>query len=225
MMPRTSRAIVAGHCYHVLNRGNNRMRLFHDRADYIAVLWLLAESLDEFDLPVLAACVMPNHLHLVMRPNRDEDVARWAHWFFTTHARRYHKKYETSGRVWQGRFKASVVQADEHLLILLRYVERNALSANLVERAEDWEWGSLRWRLRGNGPIRLMPSPLPLPSTWPDYVNEPQTASEVEEIRRAVGRQAPYGEQSWCALKAQELGLELAVRPRGRPRSRIVTTK
>jgi len=44
-MPRTSRAIVAGHCYHVLNRGNNRMRLFHDRADYIAVLWLLAESL------------------------------------------------------------------------------------------------------------------------------------------------------------------------------------
>ena len=54
-MPRTSRAIVANYCYHVLSRGNNRMRLFHDRADYIAFLWLLAEALDEIEVPVLAA--------------------------------------------------------------------------------------------------------------------------------------------------------------------------
>ena len=97
-MPRTSRAIVANYCYHVLNRGNNRMRLFHDRADYVAFLWLLAEALDEFDLPMFAACIMPNHIHLVMRPRRDGDLARWAHWLFTTHARRYHRKYGTSNR-------------------------------------------------------------------------------------------------------------------------------
>ena len=139
-MPRTSRAIVANHCYHVLNRGNNRMTLFHDRADYVAFLWLLAESFDEFDVPVLAACLMPNHLHLVMQPRRDDDLARWAHWLFTTHARRFHRKYGTTGRVWQGRFKASVAQADRHLLTLLRYVERNALRSNLVDHAQDWEW-------------------------------------------------------------------------------------
>ena len=224
-MPRTSRAIVADHCYHVLNRGNNRMRLFNDRSDYIAFLWLLAESFDAFDVPVLAACVMPNHLHLVMRPRRDDDLARWAHWLFTTHARRHHKKHDTTGRVWQGRFKASVAQTDRHLLVLLRYVERNALTSKLVTRAEDWEWGSLRWRERGSGPIRLSPSPTPLPAGWINYVNEPQTAAEAEAIRNAIERQAPYGDEHWCKSTATELGLEKTMAPRGRPRRTIVTTK
>jgi len=224
-MPRTARAIVADCCYHVFNRGNNRMRLFHDRADFIAFLWLLAEAADEFDVPVLAACVMPNHVHLVMQPRRDDDLAGWAHWLFTTHARRYHKKYETSGRVWQGRFKASIAQADRHLLTLLRYVERNALRANLVARAEDWEWGSLRWRERGSGPLRLSPSPVPLPTAWKDFVNAPQTPDELARIRNAVERQAPYGDDAWCQTTAQELGLEKSLAPRGRPRKRIVTTK
>ena len=217
--------MVADCCYHVFNRGNNRMRLFHERADYIAFLWLLAEAFDEFDVPVLAACVMPNHLHLVMRPRRDGDLARWAHWLFTTHARRYHKKYETSGRVWQGRFKASLAQEDSHLLTLLRYVERNALGSNLVARAEDWEWGSLRWRERGTGPIRLTPSPVPLPGAWTEYVNAPQTPEELAKIRNAIARQSPYGDDAWCVEKAHELGLEQSVAPRGRPRKPIVTKK
>ncbi len=201
------------------------MRLFHDRADYIAFLWLLAEAFDDFDVPVLAACVMPNHLHLVMRPRRDGDLARWAHWLFTTHARRYHKKYETTGRVWQGRFRASLAQEDRHLLILLRYVERNALGSNLVTRAEDWEWGSLRWRERGTSPIRLTPSPVPLPRTWTQYVNEPQTAEELAKLRNAIARQSPFGEESWCIEKARELGLEQSLAPLGRPRKPIVTKK
>ena len=224
-MPRTARAIVADYCYHVLNRGNNRMRLFHDRADYIAFLWLLAEAFDEFDIPVLAACVMPNHLHLVMRPRRDGDLARWAHWLFTTHARRYHKKYSSSGRVWQGRFRASVVQADRHLLILLRYVERNALRAGLVARAEDWEWGSLRWRARDGGPIKLAASPVTLPANWTDYVNAAQTAAELESVRAAMARQAPFGEESWCRETASDFGIEQSLAPRGRPRKSIVTAK
>jgi len=224
-MPRTSRAIVANHCYHVLNRGNNRMTLFHERADYVAFLWLLAESLDEFDVPLLAACLMPNHLHLVMQPRRDDDLARWAHWLFTTHARRFHKKYGTTGRVWQGRFRASVAQADRHLLTLLRYVERNALRGNLVDRAQDWEWGSLHWRQRGTGPVRLTASPTPLPSGWAAYVNQAQTAEEVEDIRNAISRQAPFGDEAWRKEKARQLGLEKTLAPRGRPRREIVTAK
>jgi len=224
-MPRTSRAIVGGQCYHFYNRGNNRMRLFHDRRDYVAFQWLLAEAMDEFDVPLLAACVMPNHLHLVLLPHRADDLASWAHWLFTTHARRYHKRYDTSGRVWQGRFKASLVQTDAHLLTLIRYVERNALRANLVARAEHWEWGSLRWRERSVAPIRLAASPVPLPSTWVDYVNSPQTSAEVEAIRKAIERQSPFGSDSWRDEKVRELGLEKTVAPRGRPRRSIVTTK
>ena len=99
-MPRTSRAIVADHCYHLINRGNNRLARFHDNADYAAFLWLIAEACHHVPLPIIGACIMPNHLHLIVRPKLDGDIASWMHWLFTTHARRYHKKYSSSGRVW-----------------------------------------------------------------------------------------------------------------------------
>jgi len=220
-MPRTSRAIAAGHCYHVINRGNDQLQRFHERADYIAFIWLIAEANDHAPLPIIAACLMPNHLHLVVRTAHDADLARWAHWLFTTHARRYHKKYKTSGRVWQGRYKAFVIQQDAHLLTVLRYVERNALSANLTPRAETWEWGSLHWRLTANAPLKLEPSPVPLPQNWIEFVNTPQTPEEVESIRNCVKRQSPFGSPSWCREKATELGLEQSLAPLGRPRKQM----
>ena len=64
-------------------------------------------------------------------------------WLLTAHVRRYHGHYGSDGHVWQGRFKAFPIQQDEHLLTVIRYVERNPLRANLVIRAEDWRWSSL----------------------------------------------------------------------------------
>jgi putative transposase len=210
--------MVANHCYHVINRGNNQNPLFHDRADYIAFLWLIAEANDRVPLPIIGACLMPNHVHLLVRPQYDTEVADWTHWLFTTHARRYHKKYASSGRVWQGRFKAFVIQDDAHLLTVLRYVERNALTANLTDRAEGWEWGSLRWRTSASAPFALTESPVPLPANWVDYVNAPQTSQELEEIRNCVRRQSPFGTADWASLKAAELGIEETLAPIGRPR-------
>ena len=147
--------------------------------------------------------------------------ARWAHWLFTTHARRYHKKYQTTGRVWQGRYKAFVIQQDAHFLTVLRYVERNALRANLTTRAESWEWGSLRWRTAANAPFALASSPVTLPTNWIDYVNAPQSATEVAEIRNCVNRQAPFGSPDWSAQKAAEFALEQSLAPLGRPRKQL----
>ena len=220
-MPRTSRAIVANHCYHVINRGNNQLQRFHDRTDYAAFLWLLAEANEHVPLPIIGACVMPNHVHLVVRPEHDTDVAQWTHWLFTTHARRYHKKYSSSGRVWQGRFKAFVIQDDAHLLTVLRYVERNALRANLASRAETWEWGSLRWRTSVSAPFALAPCPVPLPENWIAYVNAPQTPEELEAIRNCVRRQSPFGAPEWAAGKAAEFGIEETLAPLGRPRKQM----
>ena len=146
-MARTSRSVVAGRYYHLINRGNNRAQLFHDRADYVHFMMLLALAQSRIPLHVLAACLMPNHVHVVAKPEDDLALSRWTHWLFTTHARHYHMKYGTSGRVWQGRYKAFVIEDDAHLLTVIRYVERNPVRARLVDRAEDWEWGSLSWRL------------------------------------------------------------------------------
>jgi putative transposase len=217
-MPRTARATVAGYCYHVLNRANNKARIFHDDADYQSFASLIAEAQQRIPLALFAACLMPNHVHLVLRPDHDDDLARWMHWLFCSHVGRHRKRYATNGRIWQGRFKSFVMQQDHHFLTVLRYVERNALAAELVQRAEDWRWGSLRWRGQRQAPVEVHPSPVPLPSYWIDYVNQPQTAAEVAELQTCVNRDRPFGAAEWVVKTAQSLGMESSIALRGRPK-------
>lgn len=216
-MPRTARAIIAGHCYHIINRGNNRATVFRGDASYNSFIDLLGEASDRIPMPLIGACLMPNHPHIVVRPTGADDLAKWMHWIFTTHVRRHHAKHGSSGRIWQGRFKAFIIQNDSHLLTVLRYVERNALRANLVSRAEDWPWGSLHWRTSLNPPITLAPSPVPLPKDWVRLVNSPQSTAELNQIRTSVNRQRPFGDRGWVEYTAERLGLTHSLRPLGRP--------
>jgi putative transposase len=217
-MPRTARAIVEGGCYHILNRGNKRATVFHSQEDYSQFMALLARAQQRIALPILAMCLMPNHIHLVAQPTSADDLARWMHWTFTTHVRWHHAKYGTTGRVWQGRFKAFAAQDDHHLLTVMRYVERNALRARLVERAEDWRWGSLHWRTATQTPLELAEPPVALPQYWRHLVNEPQTEAELDAIRASVNRQRPFGEATWVKSKASALNLQSSLSPVGRPR-------
>ena len=128
-MPRTVRASEGNLCYHVLNRGNGRAEVFHKDDDYVAFLEAMAEASVRLPMRVIAYCLMPNHFHLVLRPQADGDLSRWMHWLLTTHVRRYLRHYRHSGHVWQGRFKAFPIEDDEHLATVVRYVERNALAS------------------------------------------------------------------------------------------------
>jgi len=154
-MPRRARSIVAGGCYHVINRGNNRATVFHDAAEYAAFIGLLSDAQERTPVELFAACLMPNHFHLVVRPDGRHDIGRWIHWLLTTHSHRYHLRHETTGRVWQGPYKAFPIEQDGHLLTVLRYVERNAVRAGLVTRSRDWPWGSAAWRHRTHHRNRL----------------------------------------------------------------------
>jgi len=201
-----------------MNRGNQKARVFHSSADYAAFLEYMREAQDRLELPVLALCLMPNHVHLVVRPRRDGDIAPWVSWLFTTHVRRHHRKYGTTGRLWQGRYKACLIQQDHHLLTVLRYVERNALAANLVARAEDWRWGSLNWRTTDFVPLPLAPAPIDLPKWWTEFVNQPMTAAELLAVRESVNRQRPFGAPEWAQVAAIRTGMEQSLAPIGRPR-------
>ena len=219
-MPRPPRHIFAGQCYHILNRANRKAEVFHEPADYAAFIQLIAKAQDQVDLPMFATCLMPNHVHFVVRPCNDADVARWMQWLFTTHASHYHAKYGTTGHVWQGRYKHFAVQDDHYLFALLRYVERNALRAKLVARAEDWRWGSLNWRVRHESPVILTPPPLELPKDWVQIVNLPQTSAELDAIRTCVNRQRPFGDPEWIEREAKQSGLDQSLISVGRPRKR-----
>ncbi len=117
-------------------------------------------------------------------------------------------------------FKSLPVQTDEHLLTVCRYVERNALRAGLVDRAQDWRWSSLWRRTAGSDQDRQILSewPVEVPPNRLAMVNRPQSRAEEEALQKAIRRNAPFGSPVWIQRTANRLGLQSSLRPRGRPR-------
>ena len=117
------------------------------------------------------------------------------------------------------------MQSGRHLLQVCRYVEWNALTAGLVERAEDWRWSSLGPRDRAGSGAGLLLSPWPVerPANWAEEVNRPWTESDLARVRRSVRKGLPLGEAAWVERTAKLLGLETALRSPGRPRKQDVT--
>ena len=163
-------------------------RCFHKDDDFAAFLRLFEPACERLPMRIVGWCLLPNHFHLVLWPRRDRDLGRWMQWLLTSHVRRYHRHYHGSGHVWQGRFKAFPIQRDEHFLTVLRYVERNALRAGLVEQAEDWPWSSLRARQPKAECSWLAASPVALPRDWTARVNRALSEAELAAVRRSVAR-------------------------------------
>ena len=218
-MPRTARATEAGMIYHVLNRGNGRMRIFHKAGDYQAFERVLAEGLERYPVELLTYSLMPNHWHLVVRPRTDSALGRWMGWVGVTHVRRYQEQYHSrgGGHLYQGRFKSFPVSEDEYFLALCRYVEANAVRAGLVERAEEWRWSGL-WRRsqrQADGDLRLTAWPLERPRNWLTLVNRGLNDERLEAIRTCVERGRPLGPDAWVGDTAERLGLEFTLRGPG----------
>ena len=227
-MPRTNRIAPGGWVFHVLNRGNARGEIFEDDGDYRAFEALLRETCARFRMRLLAYCLLPNHWHQVVWPREDGDLGRYVQRLTTTHARRWHLHRHSVGygHLYQGLYKSFPVQQDDHYLTVCRYVERNALRAKLVKRAEDWAWSSLAvWRLTAaevesqQRPV-LADWPVDRPRQWLRLVNEAQSAGEEEALRRSVCRGRPFGNSTWEKQTATRLGLESTLRDRGRPRKK-----
>jgi len=199
-MPRRRRYQIDGHVYHVVNRAAKRARLFSVASDYQAFERVLEEtaSMHQSDVAVFAYCVMPNHWHLVAAPSASGALSAFMHRLTTTHARLWHHRRGTTGEgaVYQGRFVSIPIQSDRHFLIVCRYVERNALRASLVSRAEDWPWCSLSRRV-SESPTWLAPWPIQRPASWEREVDTPQTLAELEALRQATRRGRPFGDDEW----------------------------
>ncbi len=191
-MPRAPRKAPGGHVYHVLNRSVGKRRLFGQDADFAAFQRIMIEAHQRHPIRILSYCVLSNQWHFVVWPKADGEVTDFFRWLAHTHAMRWRVAHRTvgSGHLYRGRFKSFPVQGDEHVLTLLRYVERNALGAGLVERAEQWRWGGLWARRRGDAAIKgiLSPWPVERPRDWLARVNRPLSAKELRRLRISMER-------------------------------------
>jgi len=220
-MARARRMDVGGEIYHALNRANFRSRLFKTEAQYQDFLAIAGEALQFVPMRILAYCLMPNHWHLVLHPRADGDLASFLRRLTMTHTQRYHARAHTVGygHLYQGRYKSFPVESDTHFLALVRYVERNAKRAALVQKAEDWPWSSVHVRLYGSAEQKklLSPWPMPEPADYVQWLNHSQPKEEIENIRYAIQRGRPYGSETWVAKAAAQFGLQSTLRNPWRP--------
>ena len=194
------------------------MRLFDGQRDYELFIRCLIGALAYEPIPLYAYCVMPNHFHLVVQPDRDRQLADFMRHLAGSHGQLWQRSRGSigGGAVYQGRYRACPVQTETHFLTVCRYVERNALRAGLVERAEAWPWGSAGMRGNNCDVVPLAAWPILRPSAWTDIVNGSEVPSEATAIRRCTWRGLPLGDATWQARMGSELGLESKQR-RGRP--------
>lgn len=135
--------------YHVLNRANRRLKIFHDEEDYEAFKGLLKRYSHNTGMLIYHYCIMPNHYHFsaeLAKPERFSGLLAGVNRLYTVY---YHKKYKTAGYLWQGRFKSKPVQKDEYLIGLGRYIERNPVEGKVVATAAEYKYSSARHYVLG----------------------------------------------------------------------------
>lgn len=219
-MGRSPRADVSGGIYHALNRGNAKNPIFFKDEDYEAFERIVAEGLERYAVDLIAYQWMNNHWHMVLSPHHDGGMGQFLGWVTLTHTQRYHAHHGTTGwgHVYQGRFKSFPVQDDDHFHVVCRYVERNALTAGLVKKAEDYRWGSLHNWLGGKSVIELSKWPVRRLPRWAARVNQALTGNELKALERSETRGTPFGDEPWVKKIVKKHGLESTTRPRGRPK-------
>ena len=172
-MPRRSQSIQRASYFHVMNRSVRRPAFFTEPAYYRAFLSILNDALTQHPVRLLAFSLMPNHWHLVLGETDTTTLSRCLHWVSSTHAIRLNRFRPSveEGPVSQGRFTSMEIPAVGDLVRVSRYVERDALQAGLVRRAQDWPWCSLAERLQETPRVPLVNAPFLCSRAWTDYVN------------------------------------------------------
>jgi len=218
-MARLARIVIPGLAHHVTQRGNRREAIFFEDGDQEIYLDLLAEQTLKADVAVWAYCLMPNHVHLILRPTRSDDLGRAVG---ETHRRCtnfINARGRWTGHLFQSRF-ASVVLDDDHLIRAVRYVSLNPVRARLVARPEEWKWSSVRAHLAGveDGLVKVRPVLDRIPHL--KELLQVETEDDFGELRRAEATGHPLGRPEFVTGLEGRLGRKIARRSPGRkPRS------
>jgi len=141
-MPRPSRLVVAGQAHHIIQRGNNRQAIFFEDADRRFFLSALGDALGAHGCALHAYVLMTNHVHLLVTPEREAGVGGLMQSLGRRYVGHVNRLYGRTGTLWGGRFKSTIVDAEDYVLACYRYIEANPVRARMVEQAADHRWSS-----------------------------------------------------------------------------------
>ena len=215
-MARLARIVLPGIPYHVTQRGNRRQQTFFEDGDFELYRDLLAEGARRADASVWAYCLMPNHVHVIVVPS-DHDGLRAT---FAYAHRRYtgfiNARHRWTGHLWQGRFGA-VAMDEQHLAAAARYVALNPVRAQLVERAEEWEWSSTRAHLAGQNDALVTVAPfIERYGDFRAFLGGEEDQQATRALRRSESTGRPAGGNDWLLELERSTGRALLPRKPGR---------
>jgi len=200
-MPRNARFVAPGVPHHITQRGTARQTVFRTRADRRVYLGLLREQARLAELPILAYCLMRNHIHIVVTPAESGQLAEVLQRVHGRYAQYFNGRLARCGHLWQNRY-SSCALAPAHLWLALRYVELNPVRAGLVEMAEEWEWSSARAHLEGSDRQRLLDMEFWQREggveNWRRLLNRPVDERLESALRRAAYSGQPFGDEGFC---------------------------
>ncbi len=133
---------LPNHYYHIYNRGAHQADIFRDDRDYVYLLKLVKEKAEEFDISVIAYCLMDNHYHFLLRQNGDATISQFMQAVFNIYSKTFNKKYSLSGTLFEGAFKAIMVKRNEYLLRLCRYIHCSPIEAEMVKDPAQWHYSN-----------------------------------------------------------------------------------
>lgn len=218
-MARQPRVVVPDLAHHVTQRGNNRRVVFRSVADYAFYTALLERYSRRHRLEILAYCLMPNHVHLIMVPPTRFAIADALQSSQMHYSRFYNRKNQRSGHLWESRY-FSCPMDERHLYEAVRYVENNPVRAGLVTLAEQWTWSSAAAHAQ-NSPDRLVSgriSSLLNIEDWSSYLQERTDQELVKRLKIQTRKGLPLGGDDFVRQLENRLGLRLSRLPVGRPR-------
>jgi len=211
--------------YHVYNRGNARNQIFHDKEDYLSFINLISSYAKKHDFLIYHWVLMPNHYHLLLEIKKPERLSSIMSGLARSYVYCYHKKYQSCGHLWQGRFQSQPIQKETYLLACGRYIERNPVKANLTTYAEDYLYSSANYYIYGKQDNLTTEDPL-----FSTFANE--ILQRRKEYKRFVetfdseqeslfeNLKYPRGSKEFVNKLINDKGLYLPKR-RGRPKKEL----
>jgi putative transposase len=200
-MARSPRIDIKENYYHLLNRANARLKIFFTEEDFEMFEQVLEDAWEIFQMKIIVYCVMPNHFHLVVKTQNNGELAQMMKWITQTHTSRWHLKNNTvgTGSLYQGRYKSFIIQDELYLRTIIRYVERNPLTANLVTDPLEWKYSSLYRRHKGSEKDKriLAEWPFEEDKDYLDNLIQPLTNKEIEKIELSENKNVPFGDDDY----------------------------